>query len=129
MDLYKLLGILKTKREKGKLTREWLDNYVVIDIETTGLTPLYDEIIEFAAIKIENDSIVDSYSTLIKPSQPISSFITSLTGITNELVENAPKIENVIDNIISFIADKTIVGHNVSFDINFLYDNIYEINK
>ena len=83
MDLYKLLGILKTKREKGKLTREWLDNYVVIDIETTGLTPLYDEIIEFAAIKIENDSIVDSYSTLIKPSQPISSFITSLTGITN----------------------------------------------
>lgn len=128
MDLYKLLGILKTKREKGKLTREWLDNYVVIDIETTGLTPLYDEIIEFAAIKIENDSIVDSYSTLIKPSQPISSFITSLTGITNELVENAPKIENVIDNIISFIADKTIVGHNVSFDINFLYDNIYELS-
>ena len=44
------------------------------------------------------------------------------------MVENAPKIENVIDNIISFIADKTIVGHNVSFDINFLYDNIYELS-
>ncbi len=128
IDLYKLLGNLKTKREKGKLIREWIDSYVVIDIETTGLTPLYDEIIEFAAIKIKNNSIIDSYSTLVKPSQPISSFITSLTGITNEMLENAPKLENIMNNIISFIADSTIIGHNVSFDINFLYDNLFELS-
>lgn len=128
IDLYKLLGNLKTKREKGKLIREWIDSYVVIDIETTGLTPLYDEIIEFAAIKIKNNSIIDSYSTLVKPSQPISSFITSLTGITNEMLENAPKLENIMNNIISFITDSTIIGHNVSFDINFLYDNLFELS-
>lgn len=113
-----------SKRNKGKIIREWQNDYVVIDCETTGLYPGYDEIIEFAAAKIRNCEIVDTYSTLIKPKIKIDSFIEELTGITNKMVLNAPTIKEKINEIMSFIGDDIIVGHFVHFDINFLYDEI-----
>ena len=115
--------------EKGKSITNKLSSYVVIDLETTGLMPDFDEIIEFAGIKIEDGKEVDRYNTLIKPDYEINSFITELTGITNEMLKDAPKIIDVIDKIIDFIGDSVIVGHNVNFDINFLYDNLMFIKK
>lgn len=113
----------KSNREyKGNSTIDTLDNYTIIDIETTGIDPKIDKIIELAALKVRNNEIIDSYSKLINPGVEIDLFISNLTGITNDMIENAPCIENVIEEFLNFIGEDTIIGHNVNFDINFIYD-------
>lgn len=112
----------KIDRQKGKSILYRLNNYTVIDIETTGFDPYVNEIIELSALKVRDKKIVGEFSTLVKPNVPVSEFITKLTGITNEELENAPKIENVISKYIEFIGDDTLLGHNTGFDINFIYD-------
>ena len=109
---------------KGKSLIEFPNKYIAFDIETTGLDPMYDEIIEIGAIKIENGKEIETFSTLIKPEYEINDFITELTGITNEMVQNAPKIDEVLPEFMNFIQDSIILGHNVNFDINFIYDNL-----
>ena len=113
---------VKAQREKGKSLLDFPSNYVLFDIETTGLDPEYDEIIEIGAIKVDNNKVMDEFHSLIKPDNEIDEFITNLTGITNEMVENAPNIEEVLPNFINFIGDEIFIGHNVNFDINFVYD-------
>ena len=111
---------------KGKSLIGIVDNYVVIDIETTGLDVCCDEIIEVAAAKVEEGIIVKKFTSLIKPEKEINAFITDLTGITNEMVATAPTAENVLQDFVNFIGSGLIIGHNVNFDINFLYDNCQE---
>lgn len=112
-----------TKREnKGSSIILFPDNYVMIDTETTGLDPRYDEIIELSALKIKNNEVVDTYTTLVKPSEPISSFISELTGITNEMVKDAPILEETISSFISFVGEDKVMGYNAHFDVNFIYD-------
>lgn len=96
------------------------DTYVVIDVETTGRSTTYDELIEVSALKISNNTITDTFSSLIRPLQEITAFITELTGITNEMVASAPPISAVIDKYIDFIGTHTLVGHNINYDINFI---------
>ncbi len=103
------------------------DNYVCIDIETTGLSFEYDEIIEVSALKVCDQKIVDLYTTLIKPTFPVPGYITALTGITNEMVSSAPQIEEILPVLYSFIGSSIVVGHNVSFDVNFLYDSFCRV--
>jgi DNA polymerase-3 subunit epsilon len=119
----------KNYRNKGKSLLELPMDYVVIDIETTGLDPSYDEIIELSAVKVKNDEIVDKFTTLCRPEQEISSFITELTGITNDMAKDAPIIDDVLESYISFIGDDIIIGHNVNFDINFIYDNYFNLSE
>ncbi len=107
---------------KGKSLFESMSDYTAIDIETTGLDPQWCEIIEIAAIKVRGDSVVEQFQTLVKPIEPIPDFIESLTGITNNMVCNAPSISDALLPFLDFIGDDTLVGHNVNFDINFLYD-------
>lgn len=111
-------------RNKGKNLTEFPTSFTVIDIETTGLSSINDEIIELSAIKVVNNEVVDKFSGLVKPKARISRFITSLTGITNEMVQNQPDITEVLPVFISFVADDCVLGHNVNFDINFIYDNL-----
>ena len=112
-----------TKREhKGKSLLESIDNYTVVDLETTGLAPSYDEIIEFAAVKVENGKIVSEFQSLVKPSEPIGEFIIDLTGITNEMLETAPRITDVLPSFLAFVGKDIVVAHNANFDINFIYD-------
>lgn len=114
---------MSSKREfKGKSLLEFPDNYVVIDIETTGLDPTVDEIIEISAIKLQDNNIVDKFSRLIKPTLSISDFISSLTGITSNMLTEKPTIENSLPEFIEFVGTSILVGHNVNFDINFIYD-------
>lgn len=108
--------------QKGLSLLDFPDNYVVLDIETTGLDPDYDSIIEIAATTYLSDKQVRSFSTLIKPPFTVSEFITDLTGITNEMLADAPTISDVFSDFLEFLGDNIIVGHNVNFDINFLYD-------
>jgi DNA polymerase-3 subunit epsilon len=117
-----------TEREfKGNSILECLSDYVVIDLETTGLDPKFDEIIECAAVKVENGIITADFQSLIKPSFPIDGFITELTGITNEMLEVAPSIHSILPKFIEFIGDNVVVAHNANFDINFLYDACREV--
>lgn len=109
---------------KGKSLIECPKKYVAFDIETTGLDSQYDEIIELGAIKIENGKEIAVYHTLVKPENELDEFITELTGITNEMLKEAPTIREVLPNLINFIEDSIVLGHNVNFDINFIYDNL-----
>jgi len=93
---------------------------VAVDIETTGLNPDEDAIIEIGAVKFNGRRVVDEWSTLVNPRRPIPGFITQLTGITNPMVRNAPFLIDVMVGLIEFVGDAPVVGHNVSFDLSFL---------
>lgn len=112
-------------RYKGLLIREFPKDYTIIDIETTGLDPRIDKIIEISAIKYRDDIEVDSFSSLVNIHSKIPHFIESLTGIKTNMIKNSPEIEYVIKQFYDFIADDILIGYNVGFDINFLYDALY----
>lgn len=94
--------------------------YVVIDIETTGLNPKLDKIIEVAAARIVNDNIVDTFHSMINPEIDIPLEITKLTGITTEMVKGAPEISHVLYQLHEYLADDCLVAHNAPFDVGFL---------
>lgn len=99
---------------------EQLGDYTVIDLETTGLWPDLDAIIEVGAARVRNHVVVERFSQLVNPGFEISDFIESFTGITNEMLESAPTQEKVIPDFFAFIGTDVIVGHNVRFDLAFL---------
>ncbi|WP_022868797.1 exonuclease domain-containing protein [Schaalia vaccimaxillae] len=101
-------------------TKKIIDDYCVLDTETTGLSAYYDEVIEIGILRVRGGAVVDQYAQLIHPEYLIDGFITALTGITNEMVAGMPSIAEVKDAVLSFVGDDIIVGHNTSFDIRFL---------
>ena len=115
-------------RNKGKSLIVFPTSFVVVDLETTGFDPFYEEIIEMSAIRIEDGKVVSVFSELVKPCYPISSYITELTGITNDMLINCRSISEVMPDFISFVGSFILVGHNVNFDINFIYDNLLKLN-
>jgi len=96
---------------------------IVLDIETTGLDYTKEKMVEFAAIKLENGKIKDTYETLINPQQHIRKSSIAIHGITEEMVKNSPKEEEVIEKILNFIGDYPIVAHNAIFDYTFLNES------
>lgn len=110
------------RSNKGQSLLLSSQNFVSIDIETTGLSPDYDEIIELGAAKYIGGQLVDTFDSLVKPHFPINDFISSLTGITNEMLSDAEMLDTVLPQYLSFIGGMLVVGHNVNFDINFIYD-------
>lgn len=107
---------------KGKSLLAAVDDYVVIDIETTGLSHDSSEIIELGAVRVQKGRIATEFAMLVRPRGVISPFITQLTGITNAMVESADDINTVLPGYLEFVADALVIGHNVHFDINFIYD-------
>ena len=107
---------------KGKSIIDFPDNYIIIDTETTGLDPRFDSIIEISAIKVSNNQIIDTFSSLINPGFIIDEFITEKTGITNNMLQSAPQAKEIIPKFYSFVKNSILIGHNVNFDINFIYD-------
>ncbi|CQR73346.1 DNA polymerase III PolC-type [Sporomusa ovata DSM 2662] len=119
---------LSTKREfKGKSSTTISNNFTIIDIETTGYDVNFDEIIELSAIKVRNKEIQNTFQSLVQPEIEIDEFITDLTGITNDMLKSAPILNEVLPLFLDFIGDDIIVGHNVNFDINFIYDHSLQI--
>lgn len=112
------------RENKGNSLLELPDNYTVIDIETTGLDSSLDDILEISAVKVRNNTIADSFSSLVHYAEELPEFIIELTGITNDMVKDAPSLDMVLNNFYNFIGDDILIGHNVNFDINFLYDNL-----
>ncbi|ABY44472.1 3'-5' exonuclease [Bacillus mycoides] len=99
-------------------------DYVVIDFETTGFNPYNDKIIQVAAVKYHNHELVDQFVSYVNPERSIPDRITSLTGITNYRVSDAPTIEEVLPLFLAFLHTKVIVAHNASFDMRFLKSNV-----
>lgn len=96
------------------------NRYVVIDLETTGLNPQYDFITEFGAVLVEGSEIVDTFEQLVKPKKRIPEEVEDLTGITNEMVSDAPSINIVLPKFLKFIGNDILVGHNIDFDSQFI---------
>ncbi|WP_242270586.1 3'-5' exonuclease [Bacillus cereus group sp. BfR-BA-01310] len=99
-------------------------DYVVIDFETTGFNPYNDKIIQVAAVKYRNHELIDQFVSYVNPERPIPNRITSLTGITNYRVSDAPTIEEVLPLFLAFLDTNIIVAHNASFDMRFLKSNV-----
>ena len=110
------------KKQKGKNLIKFIDDYVLVDIETTGLSPIYDDIIEIGAIKVKSNKIVDEYNELIKINRILPAKITELTGITDEMLATGKMPKTVLEEFVKFVGDNVIIGHNVNFDLGFLYD-------
>lgn len=126
------------REHKGKSIIALPTEYIVIDTETTGLDYDFCSIIEVSALKYRDGNCVETFSTLVKPPLRhywrmvddnwqeflcyVDAFISGLTGISNEMLEDAPEPEAVIPAFLDFIGDSVLIGHNAHFDINFLYD-------
>ena len=94
--------------------------YSIVDIETTGLSPKKEKITEIAIFVHDGEKVVDEFTTLLNPEVDIPYRITQLTGISNKMVQEAPKFYEVARKIVEMTEGTTIVGHNVNFDYNFI---------
>ena len=105
-----------------------VNDYVVFDLETTGLDPVECEIIEIGALKYRDNKLVEELNILVKPQAPIPAEITKITGINEEMVKDAIRIEEALPKFINFIEDLPLVAHNSSFDLGFIEENIKKLN-
>ena len=96
------------------------DTYVVFDLETTGLSPVNDRIIEIGAVKMCGGKVTDRFSTFVNPQIPIPFNIESLTGISDSMVENAGTIEEILPEFLEFCKGAVMVAHNAGFDVGFI---------
>ena len=94
--------------------------FCIVDVETTGLSPSYNGIIEIGLVKISNLKITDKYQSLINPGKEIPYYITQLTGISTEDVYDAPFFDDIADDILNFISGTVLTAHNYPFDSSFL---------
>jgi len=94
--------------------------YVALDLETTGLDPMRDAIIEIGALRFEGERQVEKFSTFVNPGRKIPPFVTELTGITDRDVESAPGIRRILPDLAYFVGRDPVVGHNIGFDLSFL---------
>ncbi len=96
------------------------DTFVIFDVETTGLSAVYDTIIELAAVKVKDGEVIDRFESFANPHHRLSATTINLTGITDDMVQNAPEIGEVIENFHDWAEDAVLVAHNASFDMGFL---------
>ncbi|MFD1735853.1 PolC-type DNA polymerase III [Bacillus salitolerans] len=96
------------------------DTFVVFDVETTGLSAVYDTIIELAAVKVHDGQVIDRFEAFANPHHPLSATTIELTGITDDMVRDAPEVAEVVERFKNWIGDSVLVAHNASFDMGFL---------
>ena len=97
-----------------------LKSYIAFDVETTGLNPAENEIIEIGALKVREGKVAERFMELVRPLSPVSPSITALTGITNQMVSSARSRHDVISDFLAFCGEDVLIGHNVSFDYSFV---------
>ena len=110
-------------RNKGKRLHQYLGDYVVFDLETTGVRPSIDQIVEISAIRVRGHQVVEEYSTLVNPKMHIPAAATAVNHITDQMVKDAPKLAEALRGFLEFAGNDILVGHNnQSFDLKFVYD-------
>ncbi|MBB6452886.1 DNA polymerase-3 subunit alpha (Gram-positive type) [Salirhabdus euzebyi] len=120
-------GVPIAYNDQDRLLEE--DEYVVFDVETTGLSAVYDTIIELAAVKIKGGDIIDRFESFVNPHHPLSDTTTELTGITDDMVRDAPEVDEVVEKFYHWMGDAILVAHNASFDMGFLNTALKNINR
>ncbi|MDP2663732.1 MAG: 3'-5' exonuclease, partial [Dehalococcoidia bacterium] len=96
------------------------DVFVSLDLETTGLNPQAEAILEIGAVKFRSGEASETWHTFVDPKRPIPPYIQALTGITNDMVRGAPTFSSVAGELAAFVRDAPIIGHRISFDLGFL---------
>ena len=108
--------------QKGTLINKYTPNYVIFDLETTGISPNYDEVIEISALKVKGGEVVDEFNTLVNPGRKIPFGATKVNGITNAMVAEAPAFSHVLEEFLDFAEGLVLVGHNIArFDMKFIW--------
>lgn len=120
-------GVSVVMNEAKRTLKE--DTYVVFDVETTGLSAVHDEIIELAAVKVKNGEIIDRFESFVNPHRPLSATITELTSITDDMVKDAPDLDEVLPDYLDFIDGTVLVAHNARFDMGFLQAGAKKIGR
>lgn len=106
------------------------DSVVVLDFETTGLSPdMGDRAIEIGAVRLQNGEIIDRFQALMNPGFKVSAFIASYTGIDNSMLAKAPPCDEVVDQFTDYIGSDNLVAHNASFDKRFLDAELLRIGR
>ena len=108
--------------QKGTLINKYTPDYVIFDLETTGISPNYDEVIEISALKVKGGEVVDEFNTLVNPGRKIPFGATKVNGITNAMVAEAPAFSHVLEEFLDFAEGLVLVGHNIArFDMKFIW--------
>lgn len=108
--------------QKGTLINKYTPDYVIFDLETTGISPNYDEVIEISALKVKGGKVVDEFNTLVNPGRKIPFGATKVNGITNAMVAEAPAFSQVLAEFLDFAEGLVLVGHNIArFDMKFIW--------
>lgn len=123
------MGEIKISSVGKRFNRDALISFVVIDVETTGLRAATDDIVELSAIKFVEYEATEAFTTLVKPEHGIKEAALTVNHITQEMVENAPTIGKVMPAFIDFCEAYPLVGHNIVFDLKFLYVNGFPLQK
>lgn len=97
-----------------------VNSYVALDLETTGLNPKKDRILEIGAVKIIDNKIADRYETLVNAEIVLTDRITEITGITNEMMREGMEVQKAVEQLLDFCEDYTLLGHNIQFDYSFV---------
>ena len=109
--------------ERGKRLSLYTRDYVVFDLETTGLSPEADEMIEISGIRVREGKAAEEFSTLVNPGRPIPYAASRVNGITDRMVREAPDLRDALGRFLAFIGEDVLVGHNIhTFDMLFLYN-------
>lgn len=111
------------RKNKGNSILKFQKDYTVLNVSTTDFDYFYGKIIRIHAKKYRDFYLISEFDQLINPGESIDPYITQITGITNEMVQDMPLIDIVAPEFLNYIKDEIIVGHNINFDINFLYDS------
>ena len=105
---------------RGKTDIPFDGEFVAFDLETTGLSSMNDRITEVGAVILKNGKEIDRFQTLVDPERLLTAENTELTGITNEMLKGAPKIQEILPKFLEFVGDRPLVAHNAAFDIGFI---------
>lgn len=113
---------------RGNSLKEYVANYTVFDLETTGVSPQFDSIIEISAVKVIDGKVADTFSSLVNPGRPIPYSATAVNGISDEMVADQPVLDVIFPKFLAFIGDDVLVGHNIqSFDMKFIWRGAEEL--
>ena len=115
------MGKSKSRKPLRRIQKEKIMDitYNILDFETTGLSADYDRVIEVGVVKVKNYKIIDTFQEFVNPGMRIAGAITSLTGITNDMVKDADRNSKVMPRLKNFVGDELIVAHNAAFDSRF----------
>lgn len=105
----------------GKKLNKYVSDYVIFDLETTGVSVTNDEVIEISAVKVANGIVVDEFTSLVNPGMPIPFYASEVNGITDDMVNDYPSFDVVLKSFLDFVGDNVLVGHNIHrFDMKFI---------